>query len=207
MKTRTLLYGFVVAAAMVLLVGQVASVALDRSGMSDQELLEAMKDYAKVGKTHRALTRIKPRNQQTIKWWPSPGAQPRESESRSDSQWILGGRFLTQTIKGDWLGIKFEIYAVLGYDNATEEYQLVWMSDQGTHMAFTHGKADSSGDTITLRGELYDPIDEKTRKVRIVFQILNKKGDTLLTVYDESSPDREFKFLEVNSTRFIARGA
>ena len=207
MKARTLLYGFVVAAAMVLLVGQVASVALDRSGMSDQELLEAVKGYSKVGKMHRALTKIKPRNQQIIKWWPSPGAQPRESESRSDSQWILGSRFLTQTIRGDWLGIKFETYAILGYDNATQEYQLVWMSDQGTHMAFSHGKADSTGQTLTFHGEIYDPIDEKTKNVKIVFQILNKKGDTLFTVYDVSSPDREFKFLEVESTRFIARGA
>ena len=52
-----------------------------------------------------------------------------------------------------------------------------------------------------------EPLAGKLRKIKITFVILNKKGETLLTVYDVTSPEQEFKFLEVNSTRRIITAA
>ena len=207
MKARTLLYGFVFGATTVLLAGQVTSLGSGGSGISDEDLREAMKQYANVGKGHRNLKNVKPRNAQKIKWWSAADSAPRESESRSEGDWILDSRFLTQTIKGDWLGISFEAYAILGYDNATEEYQLVWMTDRSTRMVFSHGKCDSSGQVITLHGEYYDPIAEKTRQIKTVLKILDKKGNMLFTLFDVTLPDEEFKVLEVESTKWVARGA
>ena len=162
MKTRTALYGLGFGAATVLLAGQVASLGFGGSGMSDEDLLEAMNQYASVGKGHSIFKRVKPRNAQTIKWWSAPGAKPSESEAKSEGKWTIGSRFLSQTIKGNWLGTSFEIHAFFGYDNAAEEYQMVWMTDRSTRMVFSHGKCDSTGQIITLHGEYFDPIAEKT---------------------------------------------
>ena len=194
-------------AGMVLLVGQVSSLGFGGSGISDQDLVDALKKYANVGKGHSNLKRVKPKNQQKIKWWSAPGAEPRESEAKSAGTWLLGNRFMKQTIKGKWLGTSFEGQAILGYDNATEEYQMIWMSDLGTGMVFSRGKCDSTGQIFTLHGEYYDPIEERTRKVKMVMQILGKKGNILFNMFDVTSPDDEFKFLEVESSKWVPRGA
>ena len=105
MEAHTLLYGFVFGATTVLLAGQVASLGFGGSGISDEDLREAMKHYANVGEGHRNLKNVKPQNAQKIKWWSDEGTATRESDSRSEGKWILGSRFLTQSIKGDWLGL------------------------------------------------------------------------------------------------------
>ena len=201
MKLRRLLCGFLVGAVTILLSSQVVSLAGDPSKLSDPELLEAMKKAARAGDYHENLKTIRGDYQQTFKWWRSAGTEPHESTSRSSTDRILNGRFLTQKARGTWLESGFEGLATIGYDNGTQEYVLTWMDTLSTRMLVSRGTCNDAGNVLTLRGEYFDPIAENTRKVKIILEILNRKGETLLEVYDVTSGDPGFKFLEVNSTR------
>ncbi len=50
-------------------------------------------------------------------------------------------------------------------------------------------------------GDYRDPVTGDTQKIKIVFKVLNKKGETLITAFDVTAPENEFKFLEVKSKR------
>ena len=207
MKLRTLFCGFVLGAVTVLLSSQVVSFAADPSELSDADLLEALKQAARTGKYHQNLKTIRADYQQTFKWWRSADAEPHESKSRSRTERILEGRFLTQKVRGTWLGFGFEGVATLGYDNAKQEYVMTWMDTLSTQIMFSRGTCNDAGKVITLHGEYYDPITEKNRKVKTVLKILNKKGETLLEMYDVTSSDDGYKFLEVNSIRRVSKAA
>lgn len=205
MKLRTLLFGFVLGGATVLMSGQVFSDGED--GLSEGEMLEAVKKSAVIGPYHRNLKSIKQSYEQAIKWWPSPDAKPHESTGRSETKWILGKRFLTQKVDGKWLGPSFKGFGILGYDNASKQYEMAWMDSLSTHILICKGTCDDSGKIITMHGDYLDPITGQPKKIRTVLQILNRKGESLLEMFDETSPSREFKFLEIKSKRFVATAA
>ena len=207
MKLRTLFCGFVLGAVTILLSSQVVSLAADPSELSDADLVEALKKAARIGDYHKNLKTIRADYQQTFKWWRSADAEPHESKSRSNTEWILDSRFITQEVRGTWLGFGFEGLATLGYDNGKQEYVMTWMDTLSTRIMLSRGTCNDAGNVITLFGEYYDPIARNTRKVKTVLKILNKKGETLLEMYDVTASDDGFKFLEVNSIRRVRKAA
>ena len=60
----------------------------------------------------------------TAKSWMVPGADPIVSESESQAEMILGGRFLDERLVGTVMGQPFEGLGVFGYDNFLNE--VVW---------------------------------------------------------------------------------
>ena len=207
MKLRRLLRGIVLGVVTILLSSQVVLLAGDPSQLSDADLLEALKKGARAGEYHKKLKTIRADYEQTFKWWRSADAEPHASTSRSTTDRILEGRFVTQNVRGTWLGSGFEGLATMGYDNGTQEYVMTWMDTLSTRIMLSRGTCNDAGDVFTLRGEYYDPIAGAVRKVKIILKILNTKGETLLEMYDITSSDSGFKFLEVNSTRRVRRAA
>ena len=207
MKLRRLLCGSVLGAVTIFLSSQVVSLAGNPSELSDTDLLEALKKAARTGEDHKNLKTIRADYEQTFKWWRSADAEPHESKSRSSTDRILEGRFVTQKVRGTWLDYGFEGLATMGYDNGTREYVLTWMDTLSTRIMLSRGTRNDAGDVFTLHGEYYDPIAGEARKVKIILKILNKKGETLLEVYDVTLSDPGFKFLEVNSTRRVRKAA
>ena len=83
-----------------------------------------------------------------------PG-EPQTSTGTSETEWILGKRFVRTTYSGKMGEETFTGYATLGFNNATSEYQSVWMDEMSTAMAMASGKRE--GDTLTMTGETHVP--------------------------------------------------
>ncbi|MBU0716653.1 MAG: DUF1579 domain-containing protein [Planctomycetes bacterium] len=205
MKLRRTLCGFVVGGITALLASQVYSGGA--GNLSDDQLLEALTNSAMVGKGQSNLKRFKGDYEQKVKWWAAPDTEAREFKSRSATAWELDGRVMTQVVKGQWLGVDFEGLGQISYNRITDEYVLVWMDTMHPEVSVSRGTFDQSNDTLTFEGGLFDPIESKVRKIRIVIGIVGKSGEAHVEVYDVTAPETEFKFLELESTRLVRRGA
>lgn len=177
------------------------------SKLSDTALRIALKEAAALGTGHRKLKTIKKQYELKIKYWRRAGAEPLESKGRSDTDRILGARFMTQTIDARWNDQTFEGFAIVGYDNPTDEYVLSWQSTLHTDIFVARGKSASKGKVITFFGDYRDPISGKISKIKVTMKVVNKKGETLITVYDVTSSESGFKFLEIKSKRLIRAAA
>lgn len=179
----------------------------DPPKLSDADLKNALKQAASLGKGHSRLKTIRKQYTQEIKYWRSADAAPLESKGKSETKRILIQRFLTQTIDAHWMEQAFEGLAMVGFDNPTGEYILTWQSSLHTDIFIARGKAPEKGKEITFFGDYRDPVSGDTQKLKVVLKILNKKGETLITAFDVTSPENEFKFLEVQSKRLLRAAA
>ncbi len=104
----------------------------------------------------------------TAKSWMVPGADPIVSESESQAEMILGGRFLDERLVGTVMGQPFEGRGLTGYDNSTHVATSIWMDNLGTVMVVMTGVYEKPGEPMELFGEMVDPASGSILKVRTV---------------------------------------
>ena len=66
---------------------------------------------------------------------------------------ILGGRFITEDVKVPFGSFTMEWHGVLGYDRGKKQYTGVWFDNMANTTESGTGEADSTGRTISFRGE------------------------------------------------------
>lgn len=207
MKLRRLSSGFVCGVAAMAITITGAAVSTAAPGDEGQDFRRAVEQAARVTDFHKKLKPIRGKYTQTIKWWSSPTAEPVESTSRSDTEWILGGRFLKQEFQGKWMEMPFKAVAILGYDRGAKEYTSVWMDTLGTKILFNRGTCDEKRTAITMHGEYINAVTGETVKAKSIMQMPNKKGELKIEVFRTGSDGQEFKCLEVVTKRLRQLGA
>jgi len=169
-----------------------------------QELMARAMAAAQPGPEHQRLARMQGNWDVEIKMWPAPGAAPVTMTGSSESQMILGDRFLMQTLDIADTDPTGEQVSIIGFDRRSDDYIIMGMDTVGTYWVTARGPADESGDRAVLSGEDYDAIfegtqiydfvlswpDEDTFVVEIIF-----KDD----FHTEGGPP--FKMVEVTSRR------
>ena len=179
----------------------------DEKAMSDGDILEAVKQASRTGPGHDRLKTIRGSYEQALRWWPGPGAEARESASQTEVERIMDSRFLTFSVKGKWLGPAFEAFGMLGFDTASNEYVLTWADTLSTRTFVARGTCGDDGKIFTLLGEYQDPLAGKVRKLKVVLELRNKKGESLLEVHDVTAEGQPFKVLEADSKRWVRAAA
>jgi hypothetical protein len=120
-----------------------------------QEMMKRMMP----GDGHTIFARMAGKWTNTIKIWSStsPTAPPIESTSQSESKLILGGRFVQEEASGSVMRMPMQRMSILGYDNLTKVYTLIFYSNMETATNIATGKLEADGKTLTLRGEFQEP--------------------------------------------------
>lgn len=120
-----------------------------------QEMMKRMMP----GAGHKIFARMAGKWRGTLRMWNSaaPAAPPIESTTESESKLVLGGRFVLEEATGTIMRMPMQRMSVLGYDNVTNQYTLVFYSSMETATNTAVGTADSSGNVLTLHGEFNEP--------------------------------------------------
>lgn len=127
-----------------------------------QAMMAEMAKYAEPGPEHKVLEPSIGKWKMVTKSWYAPG-EPTVSEGTSETQWILGGRFLLYKGNGTMMGQPFEGMEVIGYDRKAKEYTAYWMDNMGTAMyPMTNGKYDAATKTLTFKANWPNPMGEGT---------------------------------------------
>ena len=150
---------------------------------------------------HAVLGRFVGAWQHTVRWWLSSEAEPAMSSGTNINEWILGKRFLRQTVKGNAMGQVFEGLGITGFDNVGNEYTSVWMDSLGTGMMSAKGRYDAASNTITEPGSFSDPMTGETDRHFRGLWTLRDRDHYSYEMFVKRSDGEEFRAMQINYTR------
>ncbi|HNX51690.1 MAG TPA: DUF1579 domain-containing protein [Thermoanaerobaculaceae bacterium] len=163
-------------------------------------MMEAWMKVATPGDDHKFLDPMVGSWNVKMTSWETPGGPPTSSTGTTERVWVLGGRFVQESFKGEFSGMPFEGLGYTGYDNVKKKYTATWMDSMGTMTMILTGSADRAAKTITMSGQMDDVMTGKPITVRSVTRLLDKDKQ----VYEMYGPDKSgtpFKMMEVVYSR------
>jgi hypothetical protein len=124
---------------------------------ANNSMQESMK-LMMPGDGHRTFSTMTGKWVGTLRIWnpAAPTSAPMESPTESESRLVLGGRFVVEEATGSIARMPMQRMSILGYDNLTKRYTLVFYSSMETTTNIATGTLDAEGKVLTLRGEFED---------------------------------------------------
>ena len=167
---------------------------------SQEEMMKAWMAAATPGEAHGKLEPIVGSFDVKTTSWMAPGKPPEESTGTSETKWILGNRFVEQTVSGTMMGQPFSGVGFTGYDNYKKKYVGTWMDTMGTMIMTSTGTMDASGKKLTSWSVVDDVITKKPAKIRSLLTILDNDHHKF-EMWGPGPDGKSFKVLEINYTR------
>ena len=92
-----------------------------------QAMLQMLAEAGKPGAEHQKLQPLVGEWTFTMKVWTDPSQAPAELKGTIERKWIMGGRFVQETVCGECAttGKTFEGMGLLGYDRGQKKYTAV----------------------------------------------------------------------------------
>ena len=135
----------------------------------------------------------------TAKMWMDPSKPPSESKGTSENKWIMDGRYLSQDVQGEMMGMKFAGHGLTGFDKAQGKYFGLWVDNFGTGYSTSTGTGDQTGKVFTFIREEIDPVTKQKSKGKDVIRIESNDKYVMEMYKDEGG--KEIKMMEIVSTR------
>jgi hypothetical protein len=176
-----------------------ALVATGALAQSEEEMA-AMQEMAAPGEHHEHLAMLVGDWTYTAKMW-TPGApEPMEMNGTMSAEKMLGGRFVEETWKGEFLGMPFLGIAVDGYDKAEQTYTSTWRDNFGTYTLHYTGSCEKDGKIRTTTGTFKDPMSGEmvTDEGKVTFR---DDGTVLLESWRVDKNGGKSKTMEIVLTR------
>jgi hypothetical protein len=174
---------------------------MGEKGMMDEKaMMELYMKAATPGPEHQALAKMAGSWSLEVTSYMAPGAPPEKSTATAEFAMILGGRVMTQKVRGEMMGQPYEGLGLEGFDNTTKENWGIWMDNWGTGILQSTGKCAVGAKTCTMSGSMVDPATGKPSKVR---EVLTHTSDTSMT-FDMYGPDpngKEFHMMQIVYTK------
>jgi hypothetical protein len=120
------------------------------------------------GDQHDNLAKMAGRWDVTVRYFPTPDAEPQTGRGSAIKEMVLGGRFLQTTYKGEWMGETFIGMGFEGYDNVKQKYTSLWMDNTGTMTYFAEGEANEDGTVFAFYGEYLDPAGNSKKQKSVL---------------------------------------
>ena len=119
--------------------------------------MKAWRSYITPGDVHKMLAKDDGEWNEEITLWMAPGAPPTKRPATVTNRMIMGGRYQESRHTGNFMGMPFERFGLVGYDNAKKIFVSSWVDNMGTGMMFVEGKWDNQTKTIHFTGKSTDP--------------------------------------------------
>lgn len=164
-----------------------------------QAMMATWQAYASPNDNHNVLNPLVGKWSHVVKSWMMPDSQPETSKGTSETQWVMGGRFLRSSVKSMDMGQPFEGTGFTGFDNGRQTYQTIWMDNMGTGMMIGEGTYEPSKKTLTDHGRFTDPMIGQRSYRGVTTFIDDDHYSYEMYVSDENG--KEFRMLEIMYTR------
>lgn len=136
-------------------------------------------EYMTPGEGHKHLEQLIGDWTYTQKIYMAPGQPPMEMSGTSKREWLLGGRYIQETVTGGSPDMPFEGRGLLGFNNMLKKYQYMWMDNMGTGMWKSEGSYDSEKQVFNWVGEGEDPMTSTTYETRMTTEIKSRDEETI----------------------------
>ncbi len=198
MKMLSLLMGTVLVCAPLFAKEKSAKKAKEPTAQ-EKAMMEKWMTYSTPSEGHKVLASMVGSFTLKARWWMDANSKPEESTGTTDTQWILGGRFLESSVKGTSMGQPFQGRALMGYDNEKKQYDSIWLDTMATGMMIAHGQYDPTTKTLTETASASCPM-EGTKTFRNVTKFIDD-NTYVLEMYTTGKDGNEFRMGEMTYTR------
>jgi hypothetical protein len=188
-----------------------ASQPSDEEEAQAMEIMKMSQELATPGENHKVLDSLVGNWNLSIRsWMGGPDAPATESKGTSEAHWVLGGRYIVENLKCEYMmpdpetgkerPTSFEGIGTIGYDNYKNLYVYTWIDNMGTAMLVSRGGCDPLGKVLSLYGEMDEPeIGVQGRMVKYVTRIVTQ-DKRVFEMYDLLAGD-DHKMMEITYTR------
>src|SRR5262249_15813738 len=135
----------------------------------------------------------------TLKLWSDPSQPPAELTGTIERQWIMGGRFVQETVKGEYDGKTFEGMGLLGYDNGQKKFTRALVSGLKGKISNGLATCDASGKKFECATEECCPLTGETVQGRD--EVIIESNDRIVTNIFKTVDGKEMKAMEIVSIR------
>lgn len=171
--------------------------AQDKDAQSEE--MKAWMDYMTPRSMHEMMAKSVGDWKTVSKHWMDPAGEPMLTEGTVSTEMILGGRYQLSKHNGTIMNMPVEGMWLMGFDNATQEFTAIWVDNMGTGTAIAKGKYDEATRTISMDGNMIDPISKTDIKFKQYIKTIDDDNYTL--VLNLISNDQEFKSMEIDFSR------
>jgi hypothetical protein len=166
---------------------------------SPKALLKALEEAGKPGPEHKKLQPFVGDWTLTVKLWTNPSQPPAEAKGTVERKWIMGGRFVQESVKVECDGKSFEGLGLLGYDKAQKKFTTTRVC--GLCGTVSHGLAtcSESGRKFECTKEECCPITGQ--KVKGRDEIVIENNDKIVVNVFKTIEGKELKVMEIVTIR------
>jgi hypothetical protein len=165
-----------------------------------EEMMKKAEVAGTPGTAHKALEPLVGNWNVEVKCWMAPDAPPTVTKGTSKATWVMGGRFVQEEFKGEFMGKPFTGLSLIGYDNTKQKYNSAWIDDMNTALITTEGEAENGGKVITLEGKMDCPMTgQKDMAMKQVIRVISRDKH-IFEMHDPAKGDKS-KSMEITYTR------
>jgi len=174
-----------------LLLTAIGLLAADLSVRGD-DALGTVREAGKPGRFHALLKPLEGRWDARIFYRLKSGTPPERVRGEAEFEWVLGGRFLQQTVDGKGAAGAYEGLGLLGHDNVVGKYVGVFADSMNSSLTFSEGRVSSGGTVFTFEVESSSALSggrdvlegrleiQTTRS--LLYQVFGKGGEEILRI-------------------------
>lgn len=168
--------------------------------MDSATVANAWNEYMTPGEAHKMMANEEGKWNCEMTFWMGPDAPPQKETSSCEIKMILDGRYQQSTYTGDMMGMPFEGISTVAYDNATNEYVSTWIDNMGTGMMVMRGTFNGNTRTTTLNGTMVDPVTKTVKEVRELYDIVDE-NTRKMQMFETPKGGKKYKSMEIIMTR------
>ena len=166
----------------------------------DNNAEKAWMAYKTPGDIHKMLASdVGEWNTETTSWM-EPGGTPAKSTGTCTNKMLLDGRFLESHHVSTMMGMPFEGWGTVGYDNAKKVFVSSWIDNFGTGLMYMEGTWDDAQKAIVSKGKFPDPESGKDMEMKEVYKIIDNNS-RVMEMYMTGPDGKDFKVMESKYTR------
>jgi len=163
------------------------------------DVLKAIAETGKSSAEHQKLQPLVGDWNLTLKMWTDPSQPPAELNGTVQRKWIMGGRFVQETVKGEFDGKPFEGMGLWGYDAAQKKFTTVRACSLCGTVTTSLSDFDAAGAKFACATEDACPLTGETVKGRD--EVVIESDDKIVMNVFKTIGGREVKVMEIVSTR------
>jgi len=177
----------------------------EHEGMPDQEeAMQRMMELGTPGEEHAYLAKSVGKWELLIKHWMTPDAPVEESRFYSESEMIMGGRYLLEHVEGEFdMGdgnmMPFKGVALVGYDKGRGVFFSRWIDNMSTGFMDEEGKLNDKGQLVT-KGKTFNPMFNRMMKTKSITTNIDDNTRTM-EMWTQGEEGKMFKSMEITYTR------
>ncbi len=199
MRVTQKVIGLTAPLALLLAVAGLARAEEPKQLPSPEALLKAMAEAGQPGPEHKKLEPLVGDWTFTLKLWTDPKQSPAELKGTVERKWIMGGRFVQETVKGECNGKPFEGLGLVGYSSAQKKFTTVRVCGLCGMVSTSTATCDTSGTKFQCATEDCCPLTGEKMKGRD--EIVIQSNEKIVMNGFKTLEGKEAKVMEIVYTR------